>query len=204
MAPKTSPPDTTNFRKFQTGNPVVRRLIGRFYGNLREIVEPLRPESFLDAGCGEGETLERLKPLLPRRISAFDLNSDSVQFTKMRHPEADVQRLNIFALPFQPDSFDVVVCLEVLEHLDNPKGALRELLRVSRRDVIVSVPHEPWFRLGSLLRCKYLKNFGNHPEHIQQFNPVSLRGMVAEQADVVEVRTSFPWILLHCRKRRSP
>lgn len=203
MAPNTSPPDTTNFRKFQTGNPVVRRLIERFYRNLREIVEPLKPESFLDAGCGEGETLERLKPLLPRRVAAFDLNPESVQFTRERHPEADVRRLNIFTLPFEPNSFDSVVCLEVLEHLDNPKAALRELLRVSRRDVIVSVPHEPWFRLGSMLRLKYLKSFGNHPEHIQQFNPTSLRAMVTEQADVVEVRTSFPWVMLHCRKRAA-
>ena len=42
--------DTTNFAKFQTKNPVVRRLIDRFYQRLRSIVEPLGATSVLDAG----------------------------------------------------------------------------------------------------------------------------------------------------------
>ena len=49
--------DTSNYEKFQTGNPVVRRLIDRFYGKVGELVASLAPATVLDAGCGEGETL---------------------------------------------------------------------------------------------------------------------------------------------------
>jgi hypothetical protein len=54
----TEPVDTSNYEKFQTGDPVVRRLIDRFYGKVEAVVSSLEPKTVLDAGCGEGETLE--------------------------------------------------------------------------------------------------------------------------------------------------
>ena len=74
---------------------------------------------------------------------------------------------SVLALPFAARSFDVVTCLEVLEHLDDPAAAARELARVARRAVVVSVPFEPWFRAGNVLRGNYLAHLGNHPEHVQ-------------------------------------
>lgn len=53
---------------------------------------------------------------------------------------------DLYALPFEDDTFDTVLCSEVLEHLDHPGRAFRELRRVARRAVVVSVPREPYFR----------------------------------------------------------
>jgi ubiquinone/menaquinone biosynthesis C-methylase UbiE len=52
---------------------------------------------------------------------------------------------SVLSLPFAARSFDTVTCLEVLEHLDDPSAAVRELARVARRAVVVSVPFEPYF-----------------------------------------------------------
>jgi len=193
--------ESTNLRKFQTGNPVVRRLIDRFYERLAAIVEPLDPASLLDAGCGEGETLARLGPSLPERTVAVDLSAEAVELTAARFPTVEVRRASVLDLPFAEGSFDLVVCLEVLEHLPEPEAALAELCRVASGDLVVSVPHEPWFRLGSLLRGKYLHGLGNHPEHVNHWSPRTLRELLEPQLEVVSLVGSFPWLIARCRPR---
>jgi 2-polyprenyl-3-methyl-5-hydroxy-6-metoxy-1,4-benzoquinol methylase len=194
--------DTSNYEKFQTGNPVVRRLIDRFYGKVGGLVSAVRPESVLDAGCGEGETLERLAGLLPASVTGIDLNPDSVEFAARRIPDGSFSVADLTALPFEDDSFDLVLCLEVLEHIADPAPALAELSRVCRGDIVLSVPSEPWFRLGSLARGKYLEGWGNHPEHVNHWNPRSLRAFLDSEADVVTVERSTPWLVAHARPRR--
>ncbi|MBN8867461.1 MAG: class I SAM-dependent methyltransferase [Solirubrobacterales bacterium] len=195
--------DTTNFDKFQTGNPVVRRMFGGFFRTVGETVEPLGATSVLDAGCGEGETLERLAAILPEHPVGVDLNPESVAYAERRLPEASISVGNLLDLSFADDEFELVLCLEVLEHLPDPAAGLAELLRVSGRDVVISVPHEPWFRLGSFARGKYLSTWGNHPEHVNHWNPRTFRRFLEGQAEVVEIRTSTPWIIAHCRPRRT-
>lgn len=196
-------PQSTNYEKFQTGNPVVRRLIDRFYARLREVVEPIGAESLLDAGCGEGETLARLDGALPARAKAVDLSEEAVAFTAKRFPSVEVSRHSVLELPFADGEFDLVLCLEVLEHMPDPDAALAELCRVAGGRLVVSVPHEPWFRLGSLARGKYVRTLGNHPEHVNHWNPRSLRDFLATRADVLSVRRSLPWLIAECRPRRS-
>jgi SAM-dependent methyltransferase len=190
---------STNYEKFQTRNPVVRRLIDRFYMQLSEVVRPLGPDSVLDAGCGEGETLARLATLLPERVVAVDLNADAVDFTVERFPAIEVAQHSIEELPFGDASFDLVLCLEVLEHLPDPGAALAELARVARNRVVISVPHEPWFRFGSLVRGKYLGALGNHPEHVNHWNPHGLRTFLQAELEVVSLKRSFPWLIADCR-----
>lgn len=195
--------ETSNYEKFQTGNPVVQRLIGRFYEQVEEIVRPIAPATVLDAGCGEGETLDRLGELMPVGAVGIDLNQQSVEFAARRLPDATIRRADLLALPFGDRSFELVLCLEVLEHLPDPAAGLAELVRVSTGEIVVSVPHEPWFRLGSLARGKYLRTWGNHPEHVNHWNPRSFRSFLAAQTEVVEIRTSMPWIIGRCRPLRS-
>jgi 2-polyprenyl-3-methyl-5-hydroxy-6-metoxy-1,4-benzoquinol methylase len=178
---------------------VVSGLINRFFTRLRMTVEPLEAEATLDAGCGEGETIARLEDALGSRIVAVDLNRESVDFTANRLPHVDTRLENVYDLPFDAGEFDLVLCLEVLEHLEDPEDALTELGRVSRKHVVISVPHEPWFRLGSLLRGNYVSTLGNHPEHLNHWHPGSLRQLLARRLAVVSVRRSFPWLIAHCR-----
>ena len=134
----------------------------------------------LDAGCGEGETLERLGGLIDGAVTGIDLNPESVEFAAARIPSGTFRVADLTDLPFEDDSFDLVFCLEVLEHIPDPAPALAELARVCRGDIVLSVPSEPWFRLGSLARGKYLEDWGNHPEHVNHWNPRSFRDFLAE------------------------
>ncbi len=73
---------------------------------------------------------------------------------------------DITSLGFRRGSFELVLCLEVLEHVPHPLAALAELRRVASRRCLISVPHEPSFRLATFLRGKHLRQWGNHPEHV--------------------------------------
>ncbi len=195
--------DTSNYEKFQTGNPVVRRLIDRFYARVEAEVSVLAPKTVLDAGCGEGETLERLGSILEAEVTGIDLNPDSVEYAAVRIPSATFLTGDIGELPFEDDSFDLVLCLEVLEHIPEPGPVLAELSRVCRGDIVLSVPSEPWFRLGSLARGKYLEDWGNHPEHVNHWNPRSLRGFLGASTEVVTVERATPWLVAHVRPFES-
>lgn len=181
----------------------MRRLIDRFYICLLEIVEPLGAASLLDAGCGEGETLARLGASLPRRATAVDLSPAAIEFTARRLPQVEARCESIVDLPFAGASFDLVLCLEVLEHLDDPGASLVELSRVTNEHLVISVPHEPWFRAGSLLRGKYVRGLGNHPEHVNHWTPRTLRAFLQPRLEVVSLVRPFPWLLAHCRRPRS-
>jgi len=193
--------DSTNLEKFRSRNPIVIGLIDRFYSTLGALVSSLQPspESVLDAGCGEGETLARLADGLPRRIAAVDVRQDCVEFVRNRLPWADASCQNVCELEFPDDAFDLVLCLEVLEHLDAPAGALSELFRVARRDVVLSVPHEPWFRIGSLLRGKHISRMGNHPEHVQSWTKHGFEELLGSRVELVSLIRAFPWLIAHCR-----
>ncbi|MFM8888434.1 MAG: class I SAM-dependent methyltransferase [Solirubrobacterales bacterium] len=193
--------ETTNYEKFQTGNPVVRRLFDRFFETVGRMVRESSPKTVLDAGCGEGETIERLGDLLPHPVTGVDLNPDSVAFAVERLPGDRFDTADLLNLPFGDDSFDLVLCLEVLEHIPDPRPALAELARVSSRELILSVPHEPWFRLGSLARGKYVSGLGNHPEHVNHWNSRTFRDFLSTAVDPVEVTTSLPWVVARCRVR---
>jgi SAM-dependent methyltransferase len=181
--------------KYSDKNPVVRFVIGRFFLRLRTVLAELNPNSVLDAGCGEGEMLRR--DVLPASVRPVCLDLRPASLAEVDQPHRVCA--SVFSLPFAARSFDTVTCLEVLEHLDDPSAAVRELARVARRAVVVSVPFEPYFRIGNVLRGKHLTRLGNHPEHVQHWNlrtfPAFLSGSVAK----VRIVEAFPWIIACCR-----
>jgi SAM-dependent methyltransferase len=198
--------DASNFRKHTSGNPVQRVLIDRFHRRILDRIAALEPGSFLDAGCGEGFVAKLLRERLPRtRLTGFDFNPDAVKLAARANPGMGLVTASIFALPYPDATFDVVGCFEVLEHQDDPTSALRELARVARRAVVVSVPHEPFFSLSNAARGKNwdVRPRGSDPDHRQLWSRAAFGAFVARDPDLeVEwLGGSFPWTICVARKR---
>ena len=97
------------------------------------------PPRLLDVGCGTGGTLERLGPF--GCAVGLDLEPLALQFCRERGHAALV-RGSATALPFADRSFDVVLALDVLEHIPDHEAAAREIARVLRPGghALITVP----------------------------------------------------------------
>jgi 2-polyprenyl-3-methyl-5-hydroxy-6-metoxy-1,4-benzoquinol methylase len=178
-------------------------LLRRFRWGLLQAVAGARPATVLDAGCGEGFVTEWLRGALPEaRIAGVDLSEAALARAARRVPEAELRTGDLHALPYPDAAFDLVVCTEVLEHVEVPETALRELLRVSRGQVLVTVPHEPFFRLGNLARGRHLRRLGSTPGHRWTWSRRGLLRLPADPRAVERWISLFPWQAMIARARR--
>jgi SAM-dependent methyltransferase len=191
---------SSNYRKHTTANPLQRILIERFHPKIVSEVLALAPESFLDAGCGEGFVARCILDAASGiDLTGCDVSEAALKVAANANPEARFVAGSVIGLPFPDRSFDVVGCFEVLEHLPGgmPRQALSELARVARRAVVMSVPHEPMFSIANAARGKNLdiRPRGSDPDHRQFWSRSAFGRLVAEQFNVQTLDGSFPWTI---------
>lgn len=105
---------------------------------VEEIAAQLPVDAYLDAGCGDGRFLAALPALgpVPARIVGVDI-AETILDTARRATEGvelvpELVRANLERLPLADAEFDLVVSIQVLEHVLDPAAAVRELARVLR------------------------------------------------------------------------
>lgn len=200
-ATATSVPIGNHYDKYASKNPIARRLMAGFMRALDDALPSLTPATVLEIGVGEGEIAERVHSRYPdAAIVGLDL-PDPALADEWRSRPLHGLFTDAAALPVRDRSIDLVMAIEVLEHLPEPEAALRELARVARRDVVLSVPREPVWRALNLARGSYLKEWGNTPGHIQHWSANGFRNLVGRYFDVVEVAHPLPWTLVHATAR---
>lgn len=93
--------------------------------------------SILDVGCGRGYLLEKINAKYPSAIlTGVDLLAEAPSHNfKYIKSSAD-------SLPFADKEFDIVCCTHVIEHVIDPQIVINELLRVTRKTVIVVTPKQ--------------------------------------------------------------
>jgi len=109
---------------------------------------------------------------------------------------------SIYDLVPETDGADLVVACEVLEHLEDPRAALKVLQKISQNHIILSVPREPLWRLLNMARGKYLAAWGNTPGHIQHWSRKDFIRLVSCWFEVLEVKSPTPWTMLFCSTRK--
>ncbi|ERR1022692_3930614 len=101
----------------------------------------------LDAGCGSGRNMVELA----RRgaVTGVELSGTSVRLARERET-GEVVEGSVMDMPFDDASFDLTVSLDVIEHLEDDVGALRELRRVTKPGgaLLVTVPAYQWLWSG--------------------------------------------------------
>src|SRR5262249_3970158 len=148
-------------------------LMSRFERNVGELFEQAAPESVLDIGCGEGVlTQQWAEALGTGRIVGTDLADPKLEaeWASRTRPNLEFRAMPVQALSFADDEFDLVAATEVLEHVSDPEAALAEMARVARRWLLVSVPHEPLWRILNVARGAYVRDLGNTPGHLNHWS----------------------------------
>lgn len=198
-------PSSENLASIQTKytdrSPLVRFANRRFHATISSLVSKVPFDSALDAGCGEGVVLAELNAGSTAPFMGMDLDGQRLREARNRLGAYPLLQGDLHNLPLETGSFDLVLCLEVLEHVGDPITAVAELQRVTRRYLLASVPNEPWWRIGNMLRLKYLKDWGNTPEHINHWSVTGFIDLLGPRFEVLEIRTPVLWTFVLAEKK---
>ncbi len=154
----------------------------------------------LDAGCGSGRTLQELAGY--GEVSGIELDPDAAAFAAAKG-DGEVRVGRLEELPWEDGTFDLITCLDVIEHTPDDRLTLAELRRVSKPGgwLLVTVP--AYQALWSL------HDAANH--HYRRYSRRSLRRAAVEAGWRVRRLTSFNSFLLPpaavvrlAQRRREP
>jgi len=137
------------------------------------MIKAVWPRTLLDVGTGSGYLIWRLQEeMFGLEMAAVDIKEHRARLVQSICAAAKIRcrvsKADGADLPFDTDSFDAACLFEVLEHVENPVPVMREALRVSRRDVFLSVPCKP----------------DDNPQHVRLFTEGTLKKLIAEAAGV--------------------
>lgn len=191
-----------NYDKYGSTNPIEQRMMSGFFDALDHMLAGLVPTTVVEVGAGEGRVTERLVERFPEAtVIGLDLLDDDLagDWSDLGLPMffGDATRL-----PFTDRSIDLVVGLEVMEHIPTPDAALREIARVCRQATVLSVPREPIWRAGNMARGRYLGDLGNTPGHVNHWSSRSFARFVNSEFEVRATLRPLPWTMLRATPRQ--
>lgn len=109
--------------------------------NKKMVLDNFKESSVLDIGCGDGFLLKKLLEK-NRDIKALGVDISPIAIEKAKANSVDCILLDITEpLPFENNSFESVLLLDVLEHMFQPEPVLKEAVRVASKYVYISVPN---------------------------------------------------------------
>jgi ubiquinone/menaquinone biosynthesis C-methylase UbiE len=190
-----------NYDKYASKNPIEQKMMAGFFGALDRMLDGLAPKVVVEIGAGEGRITERLTARFPdATVVGLDLPD-----TNLAEEWDDIDVPMFFGdatrMPFVDRSIDLVVGLEVLEHVPQPERALADIARVCRGTAILSVPREPIWRAGNMARGRYLTDLGNTPGHVNHWSAKAFERFVATRLSVSDVAKPLPWTMLRATTR---
>lgn len=106
-------------------------------------------KSVVDCGCGEGYG-SKIISSAAAKVVGVDVDQKTIARAtqKYQRPNLSFQAADLEKrIPIQSDSVDVVICLQVIEHLQHPKALLQEVYRILRKggQLIISTPNMKTF-----------------------------------------------------------
>jgi SAM-dependent methyltransferase len=139
----------------------------------------------LDSGCGTAYGTAMLARAGATETVGVDVAPAVIEAARAEAPpDVDLRVGDVTALDFEADYFDLVVCLEVIEHLEERDRALDELARVLAPGgvLLVSSPNRDVYVPGN-------------PHHVHEYRPEELREALGRHLANVELRRQHDWIV---------
>ena len=120
----------------------------------------------LDVGCGDGRHLQVASQFGYTQLYGIDLDEKSLEKaqTRLKHQKPTLSVGNIQSLAFPQNSFEIVICSEVLEHVDDVEKSLKNLYKVTKKGGVcaISVPRFWTEKICWLLSKEYFQTPGGH------------------------------------------
>lgn len=188
--------------KYEKNNFITKKIINNFFNCLFKIIPPTN--NLLEVGCGTGHSSKIIyEKTHPSKITISDNDELLLKIAQKKIPTATIVLEDAQKLSHKDNQFDLVLCLEVLEHIKNFETVLNELQRVSSKNVIISVPNEPLWRILNFLRGKYLTNFGNTPGHVNHWSEKKMADLLKTKFVIKKIIKPIPWMIFLLEKNET-
>lgn len=190
-----------HFDKHNSKNIIVKWLMKKFHQKMFDLIREANPSSILDVGCGEGFTTSEIKKEFPHiLITGCEFEREALVTAKLRNPSITFIEGSIYSLEQFSNSKDLILASEVLEHLEEPHKAIKEVKRRTKKWCLFSVPNEPWWRVANIIRGSYLLDLGNTPGHIQHWGRFKFKKMLKKEFKEVKIKNVLLWNIALCKK----
>jgi hypothetical protein len=141
------------------------------------------------------------------RVRGSDISVNVVEEARRNAAVAgldiEFKAANIYHIEPRSIAANLVVCCEVMEHLEESDEALKLLAGAARPWLLTSVPREPVWRVLNLARGAYWGEWGNTPGHVQHWSTRAFVDFLKSRFEVVEIRRPLPWTMALCRSREA-
>lgn len=203
MPSRTIDERSSNQIKHESRNPIQRALIDAFHNKAIELINRAKPRTILELGCGEGFVLSALADAgVEAELTGVELSERAVRIAQQRLGDhATIEHRDARELIDDGRRFDMVMMLEVLEHIPDPGQMLPILDRLSTGWLLLSVPWEPVFMASNFMAGKNIRRLGNDPDHINHWGRRGFHKFISTHFDIIEMPMVFPWTMVLARTR---
>jgi len=189
--------------KYTRVNWLTSFVLEKFYHSLFELLR-LVPftHNYYEIGCGEGFSSEKINSFLKKNhpatftYNACDVEDRLIIEAKKRNPALNITNQSVYDISKKLEKVDVIFLLEVLEHLEDPELALKEVLATNASYLITSVPREPIWCFLNFIRGKYWTSWGNTPGHIQHWSRSAFLHLLQQYGEIISSKTPIPWTIV--------
>ena len=156
-------------------------------------------KTILDAACGEGYGSNILAETA-KQVTGLDIDSESIEHASLRYKKNNLRFVqgSCADLPFEDDSFDMVISFETLEHLEQQQEMLVEFSRVLKKDgiLIISTPDKKHysdatgfkneFHVKELYKEEFKQLINSHWQHQTWYSQAMAFSSIMEKIDSKE------------------
>lgn len=180
--------------KYENKNSIHQYILRKFLKHIEQAVSDANAIEILEIGCADGYVIKYLTEHNPRiRVRGVDLNREALRRAQEMNPNAHFEYGDALTIRVPDKQFDTLMALELLEHIQDFEAALQNLQKINARYFLLSVPHEPFFRMLNFLRGRHWHRLGNHPGHINTWGKDEFKRIISPYFTIEKDLSSFPW-----------
>lgn len=157
-----------------------------WHGNkLEEVVKAIkgnkRRDKILDVGSASGWFISEIsKRFQDSNCFGIDIYSKGIFYAKKKYPQVEFKVADAHDIPYKDETFDVIVCTEVLEHVDDPWQVVMEIKRVLKTGGLAIIELDSGSWLFSIIWYLWRKSKGRiwNEAHLHSFNVKKLDRLI--------------------------
>lgn len=155
------------------------------WNSMEKLFKELRDKQLkiLDVGCASGYLTSQITAFFPNsEVFGVDSYKKAIEFGRKTYPNIKFKFADAHKLPFDNQSFDLITCIETLEHLEDPKSAIKEMYRCLKNNGNVLIGQDTDNLLFKIIWMIWTKTRGKvwHNSHIHPYRSSELEQLIKD------------------------